>query len=29
MDLEEIHEMHKGEEGHKVIVIKKQVKSED
>ena len=29
IDLEELHEMHQGEEGHKVIVIKKKVVSED
>jgi len=29
IDLEELHEMHKGEEGHKVIVIKKQINSKD
>ena len=29
IDLEEFHEIHKGEEGHKVIVIKKQINTED
>ena len=29
IDLEELHEMHKGEEGHQVIVIKKQVDTVD
>ena len=29
IDLEELHEMHQGEQGHKVIVIKKKVVSED
>jgi hypothetical protein len=29
IDLEEIHEMHKGEDSHKVIVIKKQINTQD
>ena len=29
IDLEELHEMHKGEEGHKIIVIKKEIITED
>ena len=29
IDLEELHEIHQGEQGHKVIVIKKKVVSED
>jgi len=29
IDLEEIHGMHGGEEGHKVIIIKKQINTQD
>jgi len=29
IDLEELHEMHQGEQGHKVIVIKKKIVTED
>jgi hypothetical protein len=29
IDLEELHEMHKGEEGHKIIVIRKEIITED
>ena len=29
INIEELHEMHNGEEGHKVIVIKKQINTQD
>ena len=29
MDLEELHEMHEGEDGHKVIIIKKEIITEN